>query len=258
MRAYDKNHRVRPPVDRTMIVFVARDLSESAAHAQEIETISKYGRIDNGTGCLRNLTNGGEGQCGRIQPESERRWRSEWMREQMRIHPHSKEARERIAAGSRGKKRRPQSEEQRAATSLRFRGNKYRAGKILSEEHKQKIREGNKSKVVSEDTRAKLRAINLGRTPPCAGWNKGIPMLPEIKANLRRLATGRTVSEETRRKRSLALKGRKMPPRSDQWKAKQSAAQRGKTRQPHSKESRIKMSIAAKLREERKRLAWIT
>jgi hypothetical protein len=64
MRAYSKNHRVRPPVDKTMIVFVAQNLSEPAAHLEEIRLIAVYGRIDLGTGCLRNLTDGGEGASG--------------------------------------------------------------------------------------------------------------------------------------------------------------------------------------------------
>lgn len=66
MRAYSKSHRVRPPVDRTMIVFVARDIPESEAFALEMSLIAKHGRIDNGTGCLRNLTDGGEGPSGAI------------------------------------------------------------------------------------------------------------------------------------------------------------------------------------------------
>lgn len=64
MRAYSTNHRVRPPVDRKMVVFVALGLSEQDAHQAEMFLICKYGRIDNGTGCLRNLTDGGEGPSG--------------------------------------------------------------------------------------------------------------------------------------------------------------------------------------------------
>lgn len=64
MRAYSKNRRVRPPEDKSRIVFVVRSLSEEDAHSEEKRLIAVYGRIDNGTGCLRNLTDGGEGQCG--------------------------------------------------------------------------------------------------------------------------------------------------------------------------------------------------
>ena len=64
MRAYDKKHRVHPPEDRSRIVFVVRNVSESAAHAEEKHLIAIFGRIDNGTGCLANLTDGGEGPNG--------------------------------------------------------------------------------------------------------------------------------------------------------------------------------------------------
>ena len=66
MRAYSKQHRVRPPVDKTMILFVAQNLSELDAFTKEVALIVQYGRIDNGTGCLRNLTDGGEGPSGAI------------------------------------------------------------------------------------------------------------------------------------------------------------------------------------------------
>jgi hypothetical protein len=51
-----------------------------AEKLEVIRLIAFYGRIDNGTGCLRNLTDGGEGVTGRIQPEEERRRRSEWIK----------------------------------------------------------------------------------------------------------------------------------------------------------------------------------
>ena len=59
MRAYSKDHRVRPPVNLAMIVFVARGLSEDDANKMEMGLIARHGRIDKGTGCLRNLTDGG-------------------------------------------------------------------------------------------------------------------------------------------------------------------------------------------------------
>ncbi len=49
-----------PPNDR--VNFVATNLSEKDAFALEEQLILKYGRKDLGTGILRNLTSGGEGQ----------------------------------------------------------------------------------------------------------------------------------------------------------------------------------------------------
>lgn len=49
-----------PPLDR--IRFIAQHLSEQDALKLEEDLILKYGRKDLGTGILRNLTSGGEGQ----------------------------------------------------------------------------------------------------------------------------------------------------------------------------------------------------
>jgi hypothetical protein len=68
-RAYNKSHTVNLPEDLSRIVFLAKELDESSAHALEKEYILKYGRVDNGTGILRNLTDGGEGTSGRIHDE---------------------------------------------------------------------------------------------------------------------------------------------------------------------------------------------
>ena len=170
MRAYSKGHRVRPPVDKTMIVFVAQNLSEVDAHALEIDLIAQHGRIDNGTGCLRNLTDGGEGQCGAIVPPVERKRKSEWMKS----HPNegnrlitvtcqTPEARAKAAASNRGRKR---SEEHCKAQSERFKG------------------------VI----------------PPCAGWNAGIPRTEEQKKRHSELLTGRKQTPEAVAKRAAANK----------------------------------------------------
>ncbi len=45
------------------------NLTEDSAFELEIQLISKYGRRDLGTGCLTNLTSGGEGASGRILSE---------------------------------------------------------------------------------------------------------------------------------------------------------------------------------------------
>jgi hypothetical protein len=57
-----KNHY--PPEDRTRIL-IQEFSSEEEAFAAEQFFIEYYGRKDLGTGCLRNLTDGGEGTSGR-------------------------------------------------------------------------------------------------------------------------------------------------------------------------------------------------
>lgn len=63
LRAWAK-HNVNLPRDEDRIVFIARNLSESEAHLLEKRLIASYGRKNNNTGILRNLTDGGEGISG--------------------------------------------------------------------------------------------------------------------------------------------------------------------------------------------------
>ena len=65
-RAFEtKGHRVRRPRDQSRILIFPR-ASEAEAFATEKELIVNWGRLDSGTGCLRNRTDGGEGSRGGI------------------------------------------------------------------------------------------------------------------------------------------------------------------------------------------------
>jgi group I intron endonuclease len=84
-------------------------------------------------------------------------------------------------------------------------------GKVLSEEAKQKLRIANSGikhpnwgKTTSEVTKAKISEAN--KTNP---W-RGSKHTPESIAKIAAASTGRPVSEETRLKRSIALKGREI------------------------------------------------
>ena len=65
-RAYVTQHHSSAPPDKNRIVFLERNLSEVGALALERRYIRWYGRKNNDTGILRNLTDGGEGQSGRV------------------------------------------------------------------------------------------------------------------------------------------------------------------------------------------------
>ena len=71
-RAYSKDRTIKPPKDLSRIIFHAQNLTEEEAFAIEIEQIKKYGRVNNNTGILRNLTDGGEGSSGNIVSEETR------------------------------------------------------------------------------------------------------------------------------------------------------------------------------------------
>ena len=94
-----------------------QNLSESDAHAKEIELIAFYGRRVNG-GCLTNATDGGEGVSGHVPSQETRRKiaeairgrkHTEEARNKMTGRKTSAETRERIGEASRGKLRSPTS-----------------------------------------------------------------------------------------------------------------------------------------------------
>ncbi len=59
-RAFKNQHRVPVPSDTKRVVFLEKNLSEVGALALERRYIEWFGRKDNNTGILRNLTDGGD------------------------------------------------------------------------------------------------------------------------------------------------------------------------------------------------------
>jgi hypothetical protein len=73
-RVYKKGKgEVKPPKDKSRIIFLKQNLTEEEAFKHEIYMIAVLGRKDNGTGILRNLTDGGDGGSGRIVTEEHRK-----------------------------------------------------------------------------------------------------------------------------------------------------------------------------------------
>ena len=146
-RAYSPKRILNKPSEER-IVFPYTNLTEEDAFQKEIELIAKYGRKDNGTGILRNLTNGGEGSSGYIMPQ---------------------EAIEKVRQANLGRKLSPEHKEklllansQRIYTAenkekLRLASIKANTGKKRTEETRKKIGLGNKGKIVSLESREKMK-----------------------------------------------------------------------------------------------------
>jgi len=86
----------------------------------------------------------------------------------------------------------------------------WMTGKNHSEESKLRMSESNlgkipwmKGKKHTEKSKKKMSKSLKGRT----AWNKGIPLSDEAKEHLRRINLGKKQSEETKLKKSIAMKG---------------------------------------------------
>jgi hypothetical protein len=150
-RAYEKSHSVPVPKDKNNIVFVLNNLTEEQAFRNERDFISWYGRVDSGTGILRNLTDGGEGVSGWIPSEETKRKISEAGKGELNHmfgKHHSVESRRKISESNKGELNymfgKHHSVESRRKMSEANKGNTKMLGKTHSEETKRKMSEARK------------------------------------------------------------------------------------------------------------------
>lgn len=113
------------PTNDRFIHVISQNLNEPDAFQLEMLLIYLYGRIDLGTGCLRNRTDGGEGCSGLI---------------------HSIVSRKKM------------SESQMGHVG-------YWLGKSPSKEHRLKLSKANIGKTISNETRKKLSIANKNQIP---------------------------------------------------------------------------------------------
>jgi hypothetical protein len=144
---------INRPKDKSRIVMLAENLTEPEAFELEMQKIAEYGRKDNGTGILRNLTDGGDGASGAVVSE---------------------ETKAKISESKRGANHpqygKPLSEETKRKLSEANSGaNNYWYGKLLSEEHKRKLSKAKRGKTLSEEQKRKISKSLSGVNNPQYG-----------------------------------------------------------------------------------------
>jgi len=124
IRAFRNQHGVHRPKDKTRILLFPQD-NEADAFQSEKDLIALFGRRDNGTGILRNLTDGGEGVSGFRHTESSKQQIS------LTLMGHSP------TPGMTG---RHHSEETKQKMRLSSQGQiPWSKGRTLSQEHRRKL-----------------------------------------------------------------------------------------------------------------------
>jgi len=125
-RINSKNRTIKPPKDKSRIIFLKQNLTEEEAFKHEIYMISVFGRKDLGTGILHNRTNGGEGTSG-------------WVA--------SSETKEKMRAIKTGKVQSQETRNKIASTKI---------GISLSKETIEKMRNANLGKTIPQKVRDKI------------------------------------------------------------------------------------------------------
>jgi hypothetical protein len=140
-RAYTKGPKeVKPPRDKSRVRIIKTDLTEEEAFLLEKLYILMFGRIDLGTGILRNKSDGGDGASGAIRSEETR----EKLRQANLGRQRPQWVYDKIAASNTGKKL---SAETKAKMSA------VRRGRTCTEEHKRKVSEAKKGFKHTEETK---------------------------------------------------------------------------------------------------------
>ena len=130
---------VNPPRNPEQIKILKSGLSEKEAFEWECDLIQLLGRLDLGTGCLRNKTNGGEGTSGVVK---------------------SKETRLKLSLATRG---------QNNPHFGKFGSDHPSSGRVVTKKTRQKISVAGKGRVVPQEVRLKISLALSGENNPRYG-----------------------------------------------------------------------------------------
>lgn len=162
-RAFRHQKPPYPPRDLTRILVFNRN-SEREAIATEMEFIRNWGRKDIGTGCLLNLTDGGEGMSGHVATAEHRAKISLASKGNKSFlgHKHPPEWSAKMSANQTGENRpyrlgMSHTLETKKKISKSLEGNKYAVGYHHTPETKAKVSMMTKGKKKSPETRARMK-----------------------------------------------------------------------------------------------------
>ena len=139
---YKSKKQIKVPKSSSQIIIMESNLTEVGALALERFYIRWYGRKDNGTGILRNMTDGGEGTTGIIRPPMSEE-RKEHIRIKNRMNPPRKGtttteiARKNIGDAKRGDKNPKYWMNKKRSEDTKNKISSSKKGTIQTEEHKQ-------------------------------------------------------------------------------------------------------------------------
>jgi len=179
-RIYSKQKNIKPPKDKSRIIFLKQNLTEEEAFKHEKYMIAVFGRKDLGTGILHNRTDGGEGSSGGI---------------------HSPETKQKIGAAQKGEKN-------------------HNYGKTLSPETRAKISAAMKGKTCSPETKEKMSAAQKGENHPFYGKTLSLETRAKMSAALKgenNPRYGKSHTPEARAKISAARRGKNNPMYGKKW-----------------------------------------
>ena len=156
-RAWSKSRRISPPTDSSRISILKGTLTETEAFSEEIRLIAFYGRKDDGTGILRNLTDGGDGTSGH-KPSTEHRAKQSAAITGKKA---SQETRAKQSAAKTGKKHTPETLANMSAAQTGEHNPMF--GKCHTQEAKDKMSESHTGKKHTQDTLDKMSAARTGK-----------------------------------------------------------------------------------------------